>query len=315
MTGRCPAAVALALLLAPLVVVGCQSDGATGRPLVAPDPTTATVDRCGRATTPPATYDHVVMLVNENRSWVDGRSAAVGVGFSGGDMPYLAGLATECAYYVDWAETDAGENSLNQYIGLTAGVVDQSISDDCTPSDSCRSTDDNIFRQIRESGGTPRTFVDGATEPCSVGDNRAKHIPALYFQGGDDPAHCADEVRPLSEFDPADLPTFAFVVPDQCNDGHDCGDDVVDEFARSILEPVLDSASYRAGRTLVVVIYDEDRPVPNLLIAPTAHVGPITDVVGSHESLLKAVEEALGLPVLDQGGLPDAIDLRPSAGI
>jgi len=302
------------LLLALTVVAGCRGDGAAA-PAASPDSTTAPVDPCGLAATPPATYDHVVMLVNENRTWTGGRSPAVGVGFSGGEMPYLARLATECAYYVDWAETDAGENSLNQYIGLTAGVVDPSIGDDCNPSDGCRSIDDNIFRQIRESGGTPRTFVDAATEPCSVGNNRAKHIPALYFQGGDDPAHCADEVRPLSEFDPRNLPTFAFVVPDQCNDGHDCGDDVVDAFARSIIEPVLDSASYRAGRTLVVVIYDEDRPVPNLIIAPTAHAGPITDVVGSHASLLKTVEVTLGLPVLDQGNLPAAVDLRPPAHV
>jgi hypothetical protein len=255
------------------------------------------------------------MLVNENRSWVDGRSQSVGLGFSNGDMPYLAGLSATCAFFADWTEADASENSLTQYIGLTAGIVDPSISNDCDPSESCQSTDDNIFRQIRESGGTPRTFVDGATTPCSVGSNRAKHIPALYFQGGDDPTYCAAEVRPLSEFDPNNLPTFALVIPDQCNNGHDCGDDVVDSFARSIIEPVLDSASFRDGRTLVVVIYDEDRPVPNLLIAPTAHRGPITDVIGSHASLLKTIELALGLPVLQQGELPDAIDLRQPAGV
>jgi hypothetical protein len=285
------------------------------------DTTAATTDAptlsapCGSTAEPPSTYEHVVMLVNENRTWTGGRSPAVGMGFSGGDMPFLEGLATDCTYFVDWAEMDAEENSLNQYIGLTSGVKSRTISDDCPPSDTCRSTDDNIFRQVRESGGTARTYVDGATEPCSAGDNRVKHIPALYYQGGDDPSHCADEVRPMSEFDPDALPTFAFVVPDLCHDGHDCGDDVVDEWARATLQPVLDSASYRRGETLVVVIYDEDQPVPNLLVAPTAHQGPIDQLVGSHASLLKTVELALGLPVLDQGQLPDSPSLRPVANI
>ena len=283
--------------------------------------TTATIDAptlaapCGSTAEPPSTYEHVVMLVNENRTWTGGRSNAVGMGFSGGDMPFLEGLAADCSYFVDWTEMDAEENSLNQYIGLTSGVKSTTISDDCPPSDACRSTDDNIFRQVRESGGTARTYVDGATEPCSAGDNRVKHIPALYYQGGDDPSHCVDEVRPMSEFDPNALPTFAFVVPDLCHDGHDCGDDVVDEWARSTLQPVLDSASYRRGDTLVVVIYDEDQPVPNLLVAPTAHQGPIDQLVGSHASLLKTVELALGLPVLDQGQLPDSPSLRSAANI
>ncbi len=320
-----------AVIVGAAVFASCQSGpGATTRPdstaietstpadtstaVTAPD-VASTSAPCGSDAAPPATYQHVVMLVEENRTWTGGRSAAVGMGFSGGDMPYLQGLAEQCSYFVDWAEIDAGENSLNQYIGLTSGVKSQTVSDDCEPSANCLSTDDNIFRQVRESGGTARTYVDGTSEPCSVGDNRAKHIPALYYQGADDPSHCADEVRPFSEFDPSNLPMFAFVVPDLCHDGHDCGDDAVDEWARSTLQPVLTSASYLRGETLVVVIYDEDQPVPNLLIAPTARPGPIDDLLGSHASLLKTVELALGLPVLDQGQLPDAPSLRSAAHI
>ena len=127
--------------------------------------------------------------------------------------------------------------------------------------------------------------------------------------------YCAQEVRPMSEFDPEQLPTFSFIVPDECNDGHDCDDSVVDDWARATVEPILDSAAYREGRTLVVVIYDEDQPVPNLIIAPTAHAGAIDDVVGSHAALMKTVEIALGLPVLDQGELPGAASLRQSAHV
>jgi hypothetical protein len=270
---------------------------------------------CGRTAEPPSTYEHVVMIVEENRTWTGGRSNPVGMGFSSGNMPFLERLATRCSYFVDWAEMDPDENSLNQYIGLTSGVKSNTVTNDCEPSTTCRSTDANIFRQVREAGGTPRTFVDGASQPCDAGNNRPKHIPALYYQGGDDPKYCAQEVRPMSEFDPEQLPTFSFVVPDLCNDGHDCDDGVVDEWARGIIEPILDSASYREGRTLVVVIYDEDQPAPNLIIAPTARAGPIDDVVGTHAALLKTVELALGLPVLNQGELPKATSLRPSAHI
>lgn len=303
-----------------LLVTGCS----TSRQSQSVVPTSSVVDGtlapapdspCGSESEPPSTYDHVVVIVEENRTWTGGRSSPVGMGFSSGQMPFLENLARQCSHYVDWTETDATENSLNQYIGLTSGVASTTVSDDCEPSASCQSTDDNIFRQVREAGGTARTFVDGATEPCSVGANRAKHIPALYYRGGDDASFCNQEVRPFTEFDPEQLPTFSFIVPDQCNDGHDCDDGVVDEWARGTIEPILRSASYRDGRTLVVVIYDEDQPVPNLIVAPTARAGPIDEVVGTHAALLKTVELALGLPVLNQGELPNATSLRPSAHI
>jgi phospholipase C len=272
-------------------------------------------DPCGRMAAPPKTYDHVVILMEENRTWTGGRSPAVGLGFSNGLMPFLSGLAKKCTYYASWHETNETQNSLNQYVGLTSGIANDSTVNDCNPSDTCKSTDDNLFRQIREAGGTPRTFVDGASEPCSVGTNAAKHIPALYFQGGDDASHCKDEVLPFKELDPDKLPTLAFIVPDQCNDGHNCADSIADSWAKQALTPILDGKSYAEGKTLVVVIYDEDAEVPNLLIAPTAKAGVNRTLTGSHADLLKTIELALDLPILQQGQLPEAVSLRPSAHI
>jgi hypothetical protein len=270
---------------------------------------------CGRGGSPPPVYDHVVVMVEENRTWTGGDTPAVGTGFDARKMPFLHGLATKCAYFTDWTETDPSQESLSQYIGLTSGVANPATVDDCTPSASCHSNDDNLFRQVRTSGGTARTYVDGATAPCSHGSNAARHIPALYYWGGKDRASCTREVRPLSELDPNSLPSFAFVVPDLCHDGHDCSDSKVDEFARTTLTSILNGSDYRSGRTLVAVVYDEDRPVPNLLIAPTAHQGAISTRAGSHASLLKTIEESLGLPVLHQGQLPKAPSLRTAANI
>ena len=270
---------------------------------------------CGRATTPPRPYRHVVLLVEENRTWTGGRSPAVGMGFSARTMPFLHGLATKCSFFADWSETNAAQNSLNQYIGLTSGVLNSKTVNDCSPSPTCRSTDDNLFRQVRAAGGSARTFVDGATAPCSASGNAAKHIPALYYQGAKDATFCTAEVRPFSQFDPGHLPTFTMIVPNLCHDGHDCSDATVDAWAKTTLSRILDGESYRAGKTLVVVVYDEDRPVPNLLIAPTANAGSIRSRAGSHAALLKTIEEALALPILRQGQLTTAVSLRSSAHI
>jgi hypothetical protein len=274
---------------------------------------------CGSTAAPPAHYDHVVVFSFENRTWSN-----VGLGFSATTMPYLHSLASQCSYFQDWTETNTSQNSLTQYIGETSGVNNTNTVNDCNPSTTCRSTDDNIFRQVRVAGGTARSYVEGATTGCSASGNAAKHIPALYYFGTytdgtgshNDNDFCNTEVRPYSEFDPNNLPTYAFITPTLCNDGHDCGDATVDAWASTNIQRVLSSAAYAAGKTAVFVWYDEDHPVPNLHIVPTSHKGDITQTgVGTHAALLKTIEDLLGVPFMNQGQLPGATDLRTLLGI
>ena len=107
-------------------------------------------------------------------------------------------------------------------------------------------------------------------------------------------------MRPASEFDPNHLPTFAMIAPTLCHDGHDCPNADVDSWLRGFVQPILDGADYRAGRTAVFVLWDEDRPVPNLLVAPSARPGPIS-APASHAAALVTIETLLGLPTLAPG--------------
>jgi hypothetical protein len=274
---------------------------------------------CASTGAPPAHYDHVVVFSFENRTW-----SSVGLGFSATKMPYLHSLASQCSYFSDWTEANTLQNSLTQYIGETSGVDNPATVNDCNPSASCLSNDDNIFRQVRLAGGTARNYVEGATSGCSAGGNAPKHVPGLYYYGTytdgtgphSDHDFCDTEVRPYAEFDPDNLPTYGFISPTQCNDGHDCVDAIVDAWASTNIQAVLDSAAYKAGTVGVFVWYDEDHPTPNIQIAPTSHKGDITQAgIGTHAALLKTIENMLGLPVLTQGQMPTATDLRSTLGI
>ncbi len=274
---------------------------------------------CGSTSAPPAHYQHVVIFSFENRTWSN-----VGLGFSATTMPYLHSLASQCSYFSDWTETNTSQNSLTQYIGETSGVNNTSTVNDCNPSPSCQSTDDNIFRQVRVAGGTARSYVEGATTGCSASGNAAKHIPALYYFGTytdgtgshNDHDFCNTEVRPYTEFDVNNLPTYAFITPTLCNDGHDCNDATVDAWASTNIQRVLASSAYQAGTVGVFAWYDEDHPVPNLQVVPTSHKGNITQTgVGTHAALLKTIEDMLGVPFMNQGQLPGATDLRSILGI
>jgi hypothetical protein len=260
---------------------------------------------CGAPQAPPARYRSVVVFAFENRSWDD-----VGAGFGPG-MPYLHGLGRQCSWFARWTETDQHDKSLAQYVGQVTGARQPGTVADCKPSATCSTDADSLFRQLRTDRRVAVNFVEGATQPCSAEGNAAKHIPALYLWGADDRAHCAEQVRPLTDLDPNRLPAFAFVTPTLCNDGHDCSDQVVDEWARAHVQPVLDSAAYRRGEVAVFVWYDESSPVPNLWITPTAAPGARTDVAGSAAATLRAWQSMLGVPCLADACAAPA--LRPSA--
>jgi len=284
-----------------------------------PAPPAVSKAYCGSTASPPRNYQHIVVIMEENRTW----SSVGGVGFKDPAMPYVRSLAKGCTTFTNWTETNRSQSSLTQYVGLTTGVDNRATVDDCTPSTTCRSTDDNVFRQVRLAGGTARSYVEGATTGCSAKGNSAKHVPALYMDGTyrvggtahDDHSFCAAEVRPFTEFDVDHLPTFALITPNAIHDGHDCGNATVDAFAGSLLSKILDSPTYAAGSTAVMVLYDEDSPVPNLVIAPTAVAGVVGTPRAGHAAMLRTWEEMLGLPVMRQGQLIDAISLRGPAHI
>lgn len=250
---------------------------------------------CGTVARAPKRYRSVVVFAFENRTW-----DRVGAGF-GTAMPYLHQLGRQCAWFPTWDEGDPHQNSLSQYVAQVTGRQQSTTVDDCEPSAACSTQSNSIFRQLRKTGRSAVNFVEGAAETCSAGaagGNAAKHVPALYLWGADDRAHCAEQVQPLDRFDPNHLPAFAFITPNLCNDGHDCDDPTVDGWAAAHVQPVLDSAAYRAGSVAVFIWYDEDRPVPNLWLTPSAIAGPPTLSGAGYSATLRAWQSMLGLPCL-----------------
>jgi hypothetical protein len=255
----------------------------------------------------PASYQKVVVFSFENRRWGD----VGGVGFA--TMPYAHSLATSCSFFSSWTEAITTQNSASQYVSQGQGDTNHTVLDDCQPSATCQSTSDNIFRQARAAGKTAINYVEGATSGCSASGNAAKHIPRLYYQGADDPAFCDAQVRPYTEFNPTNLPNFSFITPTLCNDGHDCPNATVDTWMKNNIAPVIASADYQAGKVLIEIWYDEDSPVPNLYISPSAHPGPFATTGIGYASTLKLWEDVLGFPCL--ANACNTPDIRSVTGI
>ncbi|HEX3540943.1 MAG TPA: alkaline phosphatase family protein [Acidimicrobiales bacterium] len=247
---------------------------------------------CGWAPSPPATYQHVIWIWMENHTWPqvlgDARAA-----------PYEVALAGRCGTATNYRSV--GSPSLPNYIGATSGSA-QGIGDDADPASHPLAVD-NLFRQVRTAGGTERSYQEAMSPPCqqsSGGEYAVKHNPAAYYVGGQDRAACQADDVPLTQLAPdlasGRLPTFAFITPNLCHDTHDCSVATGDAWLSGFLPSLLTSATYRAGATAIILVWDEESPMPNVMIGPAVHPGTVSSARFDHFALLRTTEEMLGLP-------------------
>jgi chitodextrinase len=270
---------------------------------------------CGSTSTVPAKYKHVIWIWMENHSY----TAVINTP----SAPYQTSLANQCATNTQMQDAGSQYNSLSNYIAGTSGLDScsggsscngNSTWNDCSYSaTSCHSPNDNIFRQVRASGGTAKSFEEDMPSNCypsNSGSNgyAIRHNPAAYFDGGSDKSACMADDVPLGTTSSGNflnalssdstLPTFSFVTPNLCNDVHSCTVSVGDNWLKGWLPKIFNSPAYTSGDTAVFIEYDEDSPVPNVVIAPSVKHVVLNDGSYSHYSELRSTEEMLGLPTL-----------------
>ncbi|MDQ1516825.1 MAG: phosphatidylinositol-3-phosphatase [Actinomycetota bacterium] len=280
----------LALGLAISIVAAAAPAGAAGRD-----------QPCGWRPVPPKAWDHVIWIWMENHTYhqvIDQRSA-----------PFTTGLARRCASASRYSAV--GAPSLPNYIAATSGDT-HGIHDDAPP-DAHRLSADNLFRQVRRSGRVSRTYAESMPGPCALnttGRYAVKHNPAAYYVGENDRSACRKDNLPLDnsagqlrwDIDHWSLPTFVVVVPNLCDDTHDCDVGAGDRWLGSWMPRLWTSDLYRDGKTAVFVVWDEPTPMPNIVMSPSTPSGLRVGEAFDHYSLLRTTEEMLGLAHLGRAG-------------
>ncbi|MEP7082373.1 MAG: alkaline phosphatase family protein [Chloroflexota bacterium] len=99
---------------------------------------------------------------------------------------------------------------------------------------------------------------------------------------------------------PATVPTL--MVPNGCNSMHDCTVSEGDAWLESFMPRIMDSDAYRDGG-VIFITFDEDgggddTRVATLVVSEGATPGLASDRDYTHYSLLRTVQELLGLPCL-----------------
>jgi phosphatidylinositol-3-phosphatase len=268
-------------------------------------PTAASAGACGTATTPPATYQHVVWVVMENKSY----SEIIG----SGSAPYLNQLARQCGVASNFfAETHP---SLPNYIAMTSGST-QGITDDNGPSSHPLGVP-SIFSQLG-TGGAWRSLQESMPSNCYLsnsGSYAVRHNPATYYTNIR--SDCSLYDVPLGAT-PDISARFTFVTPNLCNDMHDCSVATGDSWLSSFVPKLFASSEYQAGATAVFITWDEDdssasNHIATIVASPTTTPGTVSSTSFNHYSMLRTTEEMLGLSALGNAG--SATSMRSAFGL
>jgi hypothetical protein len=252
---------------------------------------------CGTRARTPARYAHVIWILMENKdaSQIIGSQAA----------PYVNSLRAACGSASDYHAIM--HPSLPNYIALTSGGT-QGISDDADPS-SHRLQARSIFEQVR-SWKTYAESMPGACVLHSSGEYAVRHNPATYYLrlrrtlcARDVPMGTTGSGALHRDLVRNTLPRFSFLVPNVCNDQHDCGVQTGDAWLRKWVPALVRSRAYRAGRTAIFITWDENdgrggNRIPLVAIAPSIRRGKVVRAHLSHYALLRGTEAMLGLRYL-----------------
>lgn len=228
--------------------------------------------------------DHTVVVIMENHSY----SQIVG----NLSAPYINLLRKAGANFTD--SHAVSHPSEPNYLALFAGTT-ENLSDDSCPHTY---SDPNLASGLAAAGVTFTGYSesmpsDGYTG-CDGGNYARKHNPWVNFTNVS-PASNLTFGRFPSDY--ALLPTVAFIVPNLCNDMHDCSVATGDNWLRTHMDSYVQWA--RSHNSLFVLTFDESDSPTNQIT--TIFVGPMVTPGDygariDHYSVLRTLDDLYGIP-------------------
>ncbi|HEX6651770.1 MAG TPA: alkaline phosphatase family protein [Thermoleophilaceae bacterium] len=238
------------------------------------------------------------------------------------------------------ADTSAGCPTYRDFPPMTkpkkSGEI---VADGCVYPNTVTSLSD----QVTSSGGSWRAYIedldqgpDGKSScrhPASdaaddttrarPGDGYAtRHNPFVYFHSLLDLGSCDANDVALGGLESdlrtaKDTPNLAFIAPNLCHDGTEspCADGspggipAADAFLAEWAPKILDSPAYRKDGLLVITFADspdQTTPVGTLLVSQYADAGITNDAAWDPYSLLRSLEDLLGLDALARAAEADS---------
>jgi len=281
------------------------------------------------ASAAPATFDHVVLLMFENKPLkkiVGNRT----------DAPYLNSVIDDCSYAKN--DLSLSLTSLANYVALTSGYTGCTAIDasgKCTNLKPITSNQDpRVWPQASKSifelmGANAVQWGESQPGNCPITEKSAdyaiNHTPFAYYTRTQTTL-CPQNARPF----PADAATtlsakFNLVIPNKKDIMHLVPNTTVaqrirngDTWASTYLPKLLNSPEYQSGRTAIIITWDEGNNsslfVPLIVITPYTAVKQFSTVPYNHYSVLKGIQQMVGVtPLLGHAGDAGLESIRDDA--
>src|SRR5947208_1678549 len=249
--------------------------------------------------TPPGTqqFGHLFIVTAENTDYVDVTSSS---------MPYLTGLAAQYGLATQYyANTHP---SIGNYFELATGQV-------LTNDDGSSTIENvpNIVRRLVAAGKTWKSYAEDIPNACYLGGDtgnyaRKHNIFPLLSDVANDPTGQGCNNVPFTRFatDLANgtLPTFSNIVPNLCNDAHDCSLSTADSWLQTNIAPLIASPVFQQDGLLIIVFDEAGGDNTNgggrivwVAVSPKAKRGYQSTTLYQHQSTLRLILKGLGVNV------------------
>jgi len=284
------------------------------------------VSRAGAAAVPPA-YDHVVIVIEENKSYAEI------IGNLGG-APYINSLASQGALMTNSyaIEHPSEPNYLDLFSGANQGVTDDGKH--TPPAFTTANLGAALVAKGYTFGGYSETLpsagsdVDSATTVSGQNQYVRKHNPWVNWQGSGSNGIPAADNMPFTSFTSssyASLPKVSFVVPNEQNDMHDGSISQADTWLNTNLSGYATWA--KTNNSLLLVTWDEDdgsqgNKIATIFYGANVNTGQFAESI-NHYNVLRTVEDMYGLqyagasatatPITDVFAVPEPSTLALAA--
>lgn len=219
-------------------------------------------------------------------------------------QPFLKSLMAQGAYLNNFhAEAHPSQGN---YVALIAGDL-FGISDDGNVDLDVKHLGD----LLEAKGKSWKAYAEDFPGGCFLGEGKRlyarKHVPFMSMTNVTRnvercKAHVVDGSQLDADISAGHLADFSLYIPNLDNDGHDTGVEYADQWLGKTFGPRLQDQKFMQG-TLFIVTFDENSAIfdrdANLiytvLVGGGVKAGAVSDRLYSHYSLLRLIEDKLGV--------------------
>jgi phospholipase C len=275
-------------------------------------------------------FGHVAIVLGENQAYATTHNKA--------NMPYLFSLAKSYGLGVNYYSDT--HPSIGNYLNLATGYI--LTDDDSQTPKSFPVSNNNIALELQNAGGTWKDYVESlpSVKGCSglkSGNYYVRHDPLEYLttiNGETSNYVCFSQFS--TDLANNALPNLSWIVPNGCDDAHDCPVADFDTWLKTEIAPLIASPYFKPGGDgLLIIVFDENNDTGNpdcetttegmgcggqvelVVISPFSKKG-YKSKGGDTRNYKKSYDEGdilclmaqgLGLPVSDLGWAADAVPM------